>query len=431
MRTRQRLPLLLRRLAAAGWRSAGSWRLSVGVMVLAAFYHGLLAIWALSAPPQVVGNIAALAPFWLLYLLLLANTGLCLWRRLPTLARQMAAGPTLEEHPPDWRRWTGGLAVGEVAGRLRRAGWRVAAPAGGRLFGVRRRWAALGTYLFHGAFFLLALGFLGTLALRQEARVWVAEGEELVGAPEQILARTPPRLLSFGPPQARFRVLEITPELWRDQLLFTRLSADLELADGERASTRINRPLWLSWGTFLRLSGFGYALRYELADGRGRVLDSAFVKLNVFPPGRRDFFRVPGYPHRFYVQVFPDFAVVDGEPVTRSLNLLHPAVRVHAYRGRVDLGEVVLAGEGHRFLFEGLQLGFPEIRYWGELTLVGDPGAPLIFAAYLLALAGLLLKLRGGRREVLWRPGDGEEPGELLGWGGAPPGWAGEGGTAP
>ena len=47
------------------------------------------------------------------------------------------------------------------------------------------------------------------------------------------------------------------------------------------------------------------------------MLDSAFVKLNVFPPGQRDFFQLPDYPHRFYLGVLPDFALeVIMEPTT-------------------------------------------------------------------------------------------------------------------
>jgi len=326
----------------------GSWRVSVVLMVLAALYYGLLAIWSTASPPHVVQSIAGLAPFWGLYSLLLLNTGICLWRRLPTLRKELAAEP--------------------------------------------RNWPGLGSFLFHGAFFFVALGFLLTLALRQEARVWVAVGESFTSSPEQYLSQSAPKLLAAGVSVPEFRVDRITPEFWRDEMLFTTLEADLELADGEQAVTRINRPLWLGWGTFVRLSGFGYAPRYELADSRGRVLDGAFVKLDVFPPGQRDYFSPPNHPHRLYVEVFPDFAVDEGDAVTRSLNLVNPAVGLSVYRGRFGLGEAVLL-QGDSFEFEGLRLSFPEIRYWGEFSIVRDPGAPWIFLAYALGLAGLLARL--------------------------------------
>jgi hypothetical protein len=80
----------------------GSWRLSVVLMVLAALYYGFLAVWATSSPPHVVANIASLAPFWLLYALLLVNTGVCLWRRLGTLRKQIGRAPLLAGREAEW-----------------------------------------------------------------------------------------------------------------------------------------------------------------------------------------------------------------------------------------------------------------------------------------------------------------------------------------
>jgi hypothetical protein len=93
-------------------------------------------------------------------------------------------------------------------------------------------------------------------------------------------------------------------------------------------------------------------------------------------------------------------------------------VDVQVLRGRLDRGAAVLLG-GDRYRFEGLALRFPEIRYWGEFTIVWDPGAPLLFLGYLLGLVGLALKLPGGRAEAEWRPLPGG--GELRGWGSAGP----------
>ena len=56
----------------------GFWKLSIVLMVLAGAYYLLLAVWATSAPPDMVRNIALLVPFWAVYGLLLVNTGTCL-----------------------------------------------------------------------------------------------------------------------------------------------------------------------------------------------------------------------------------------------------------------------------------------------------------------------------------------------------------------
>ncbi len=317
-------------------------------MVLAALYYLFLALWAGSTPPHVVQNIASLLPYWLIYILLLLNTGLCLWQRLPAMVRQV---------------------------------------------GTSRRWSALGTYLFHCAFFLLAAGFFTTLAFRHETKVRVAMGEEFTGAEEQFASAPAPGLLSK---QEHFVVDDITPVFWRDQMLFTNLEADLTFADGTEATTRINRPLWLGWGTFLRLTGFGYAPVYELLNRNGRVIDSAVVKMNVFPPGQRDRMSPRMIPHRLYLEVYPDMDFGDERVNTRTLNLVDPGILLHVQRGKLDLGRTVLR-PGELFEFEGLGLRFVEIRYWGEFTVVFDPGAPVIFIAFLLGLSGLGLSFWGNR----------------------------------
>jgi hypothetical protein len=397
----------------------GSWKLSTVLMVTAGLYYGFLAIWSTSSPAHVVQNIARLLPFWIVYGLLLVNTGVCLWRRLPALKRQSAPTPTRGEEPPEWEVSFPAADAEAATKTLRRHGFRTVFPLERGVAGVKRRWAALGTYLFHGAFFLIALGFLLTILTRYEARVWTAVGEEFVGEAPQFLSQSPPRVLSLGAPALSFRVEEIRPQFWRDQLLFTKLEADLLLAGGGLETTRINRPLWVGPATFLRLSGFGYAPRFELADPRGLVLESAFAKLNVFPPGQRDFVFPGRYPFRISVEVFPD--QVDGPdgPATASLNLRNPALGVRVGRGKLILAEGLLK-PGEKLALEGLTLSFPEIRYWGEFTLVRDAGAPVLFLGFLVGLLGLLLKVRGRRSEVRWTPGETAGQGKLAGWGGSP-----------
>ncbi|MBI3185618.1 MAG: cytochrome c biogenesis protein ResB [Myxococcales bacterium] len=395
-------------------RLLSSWKTSVVVMVAAILYYVLLAGWSYTSPSQVVRNIAQLAPFWAAYLLLLVNAAWCLWKRLPSLAREIGREP-VAPGKPDWECPAPIASAAAARATLRRLGYSSWARPDGSAYGTRRRFSALGTFLFHGSFFLIALGFLGSMACRGEIKTWAAVGEELTFAEEQVLSRSGLDAYGLGPAPPRLSVEEVSPEFWRDQLLFTSLEARVRFPDGREARTRINRPLWTGFGTFLRLSGFGYAPRYELRDGQGRLLETAVVKMNVFPPGQRDFFRPQRAPHRAYVEVIPDLDPKGAEPVIRSLNLANPAIRVHLFRGKLDLGERLLR-LGEDFEFEGLSVRFPEIRYWGEFSLVHDAGAPILFVGFALALLGLWMKLRGPRAEAIWVGGT------LRGWrGSAPP----------
>jgi hypothetical protein len=395
----------------------GSWKLSVVLMVLAALYYALLAIWATSSPPHVVQNIAGLAPFLIVYGLLMVNTGVCLWRRIPLLRRDLGRWPILVRSEPRWQHIVGADWTRESAHDLVRAlGYSAVDDPEYGVCGVAKRGRVLAVFVFHLAFFLVALGF-GLSALgRREASVWVAEGESFGTAQNSSLSRSGVVPSDFS----EVSVDSISPEFWRDQLLFTRLESRLRFPGGTEKVTSINRPLWLGWGTFLRMTGFGYAPRYEVLARDGQVVDSAWVKLNVFPPGQRDHFRSEVLPHRVYVMIYPDFKTVDGTPTTRTLNLVNPAFFVSVVRGKVSLGEAILEN-GQIFEFEGLSLRFPEIRYWGEFSFVADPGAPPLFAGFLLGLTGLVLALRGRRAEVRWTPGSEDRPGLLEGWGSAGP----------
>lgn len=310
-----------------------SWKLSVVLMVGCGVFYLMLAIYSWTVPTHVVSSIASLMLFRLVWCLLLVNTAFCIWSR-----------------------------------------WRAAA------------WHSI---LFHGSFFLVFTGVLLSLGSREETRVWVAAGERFTGEPAQYIARAG----TLSPPA--FTALSITPEFWRDQLLFTKLEAELDFG-GRRKTTRINRPLWVAPASFLRLSGFGFAPRYEIVDRQGRVLESAFAKLNVFPSGQRDFLIPERFPYRVYLEVYPDADLTPAGIVNRTQNLAKPLLLASVYRGHLAIASAPLR-LGESLELEGVAVRFPEVAIWGELTLVRDLGVPVILGGFAVALIGLVMKLMGRR----------------------------------
>ena len=69
--------------------------------------------------------------------------------------------------------------------------------------------------------------------------------------------------------------------------------------------------------------------------------------------------------------------------------------------------------------FEGLRLGFPEIRYWGEFSTVVDPGIAPLFAGFAVGIIGLAMRLGRGRAELSWEESRTGAGGVLSGWGAA------------
>jgi hypothetical protein len=312
----------------------GSWKLSVALMVGTAVCYLMLAAYSWAVPSHVVASIASLSLYSVCWALLLVNTFVCIWNR-----------------------------------------WRATSRA---------------SVLFHASFFVIGTGLLLSFGSREESRLRVAAGERFENLEEQFIARAG----TLGP--SPFTAVSITPGFWRDQLLFTRLEAVLDF-DGAKRTTRINRPLWLSPATFLRLSGFGFAPRYEIIDAQGRVLETAFVKLNVFPPGQRDFLVPERFPYRVYLEVYPDANLAKDGIFNQSMNLARPLLVASVYRGHLAIASRPLR-LGESLALEGVSIRFPEIGLWGEFSCVRDLGIPLIFTGALMALGGLTLTLFSGLR---------------------------------
>jgi len=365
-----------------------SWQFSVVLTTSGALYYIFLVIWGAKSPPHVVRNIAGLSPFVLLYLLLLINTLLCILHRLPTLMAQMRADPVFLPQQQDWERTVEQLP-------LQREKWK---PIGTGYARIYHRFSALGTILLHGALFFLAAGFFLTLLSRYEGRFFAAAGEKLLMQQDTYYGTSVPSTLTSSLPAFTLDVRDIKRDFWRNELLFTKLVAEISINQKD-ALVAINKPVFLSPGTSLRLSSFGYAPSYRIVAG-GVPLEEGAAKMRIFPPGEEDYFRSQHFPHRIYVKFYPDWMETKEGPISRSMNLHNPRLVVDVYRGKIYLGEKTLAFD-ELFLFEGITLSFTNVIPMAEFTVIRDLGFPLILLAFVMTLVGLTLRLPGKRGELL------------------------------
>lgn len=247
--------------------------------------------------------------------------------------------------------------------------------------------AALGPLLVRAGHLLVALAFAASLLSRDRLELRVAVGEEFSGAPGQFVERDPPRRMSPGPFPIAF-ALEAAEVRFGAGGPVSGPSATLLLPDGERAHVGRAWPLWSGFGRFLLAGGAGLALRYEIADGTGREVDSAFTRLDLFPAGKADSIRPMGVPHRIYVALAGAPAAPAPAP---------PALRVAAYRGKLLVAEGEVPPGGALEL-EGLVLRFPEARPWVGFAMVRDPGVPIALLGAAVAAAGFALAALAKRR---------------------------------
>jgi hypothetical protein len=125
-------------------------------------------------------------------------------------------------------------------------------------------------------------------------------------------------------------------------------------------------------GAMFRIKKFGYSPRYELKAKRGKVLDSSFVFMELFPPGNEGSFRLLS-PLTYYVRYFPE----------GNNDIKEPLIRLRIVRNKdIVLNRDVRLSEDAAF--ENSIISFEEVRMWTRLSVTRDSGE-------VMALAGLCL----------------------------------------
>lgn len=147
-----------------------------------------------------------------------------------------------------------------------------------------------------------------------------------------------------------------------------------------------NKSIILSVGQSARFSSSNVkvikvepAPRFLIADEKGKELHSAFVKLNLYPQGKEDYFRSPVVAHRFYLSL---------------TGKSDKPFNIKIVRGKLIIKTEDIA-PGEEVAFERLKISFPENSKWAEIKVSYYPGNRVIFAGLIVIVAGIiLLRLR-------------------------------------
>jgi len=174
-------------------------------------------------------------------------------------------------------------------------------------------------------------------------------------------------------PRIDLTLIRLEPEFAGDGASLSGLRATFISEGSEFALARGEETLYR--GMRMSIDGFGYSPRYELTKD-GRLLDSAFVYLNLFPLGSEDYFRMisPLTYYLRYYQASESHPASFGLRVARNKNII--------YNGRIAQSEVAVVDDAG--------ISFPEIRMWTRVTLRREPGAPLIAAGIAAGFAVLV-----------------------------------------
>lgn len=387
-----------------------------------------------------------------------------LWRALrtpPMQAREIDALPRYAEvrvaAAPD--------QVIEVARRtLRRRRFRVAPdPARAALAAEKGVAREVGSLAFHWAFILLLAGVIYGKGTGFSGLIAVVEGQTWIDAEANYDGTIQSGRFFDGFTGVGLHLREFESDFLRTgQPKDFVSSVDLQNPDGSmlrQQDIRVNEPAKVE-GLWIYQSGFGWAPMIEVSNG-GEVVSSGPVVMDRDPAPEgivefampwRGVVKLPGVgsggvDRAIELELWPDSrafaALLDpGAEPQAMLVAFEPIIRFTVWEGSLtDLATnrldttamrqvssgIVGAGrtadlEGGDLLAEGEEgsgstISFAELRQYSVFQVARDAGLPLVLAAAILILVGLLPALYSSRRKV-WVRADSDGTGSVLRVGG-------------
>ena len=398
--------MTIRQLPGFAFRSAGDYATEMDK--LRSIYEPALGVGLVDLMERLqLFHVFSSTPFSVALLVLAVSILICTLDRTPRLWQQSAAirvvqpAAYFDPRLPDRVSIAAGpgLTAGAVAGALRRARFAVreqVADDGTRfLYGDRNRWTKLATLVSHLGLILFVVAGLVTARLGDEQGLVVAEGDTLtvqpIGTPGLLLVKN----LGFDAPGL-------------DTGSPTDFTTDLAVyRDGQllaRKVIRVNDPLSAGGYTFHQ-NGFGPAPDLEIRSKvDGSILWSGPVPLTDAAGGRPfGAIPVPGRP--FGLQMLLD-RTAEG---IGAMVVLPYAVSGTNPDGTpaIVTGAPVYIARGDPVDMAGLGLTI-QLRGFSEYTLLiakRDPGALIVWSAFVTLLIGLAITFYLPRRRVWARLG--------------------------
>ena len=391
--------MTIRQLPGFAFRSAGDYATEMGK--LRSIYEPALGVPTVDVMERLqLFHVFTSTPFSLALLILAVSILVCTLDRTPRLWQQSASIRVVQPDPyfdprlPDRVSIApGGLTAAAVAATLRgrRFVVRQEASADGSayIYGDRNRWVKLATLISHLGLILFLVAGMVTARFGDEQGLVVAEGDTLtvqpIGTPGLLLVEN----RGFDAPGLETGVAsDFTTDLavYQDG----RLLAEKVI--------RVNDPLTAGGYTFHQ-NGFGPAPDIELRAKDGSILWSGPVPMTDSAGGLPlGALPVPG--REFGLQLLLD-RTKDG---VGTLIALPYVIHGTNTDGTPDVryGSPVATIKGETIDLGGLDMSLT-LRDFGDYTLLiakRDPGAPIIYIAFLALLLGLAITFYLPRRRI-------------------------------
>ncbi|RMG71289.1 MAG: hypothetical protein D6710_06180 [Nitrospirae bacterium] len=276
---------------------------------------------------------------------------------------------------------------------LKRNRWKVISfDKGGRLFAMKNRLSPFGFVLFHLSFLFCLVGGLLITYTRFYGYLTITEGQRLADARKHItkVVRKPKILKEL--PYFGLSLIRVEPHYKNDVPTDLFVYLDV-LYNGrvKREVLKVNEPVKRG-ALSLVVQDIWLAPLMVLRDEQGRMLDGAYVALNLLH-GQWDSFwfdTLKGY--RFHALFFPDYVEKNGIESTKSIVIRNPALHLRVEKDGKPISEGTLK-PGEFLRFANYSISFDGYRYSVYLNVIREYGKVPLIAGFVLALAGLLMRL--------------------------------------
>jgi len=258
--------------------------------------------------------------------------------------------------------------------------------------------ARIGNVLFFLSLLLFTAGLWVSYYTRFEGKLLLAEGESLGGFLTQydMASLYMPKIRKMDMaliPQVGITVLDIHPVASGDKKRLSKVEARILYAGRTTRGVRQGRlssawPKISDW-SMITITDFGYAPRYLLSGLDGSRLESERLFMRLYPPGNEASFEAMFLGYVFYIRCYPDYVDRSGVPDTLSLEPKNPVYNLRIVRNK-DIVYNGLIKPNDRLRFDNTVISLPEVKMWIEISVVRDPGLPIIATGILSLIASTL-----------------------------------------
>lgn len=349
-------------------------------------------------------------PFGRALVIALCGTTLaCTLPRVAVVWRRMNRTPSPDQAPQSAGGADAGVPFDPAAARraLGAAGFRHVVVSADWCWGVRRRYAPVGSLIFH-----LSILLIGAAALQAAFSGSAFSGKFLLNEGQTATIEQSQYFETEGDgdaPTLDVSLDDIQTDFHEDVLLFTRLQARLSEGGGASQRVAVGHPMILGPETLLSLGDFGWALEVSEASAVATApAETQTFALKVFPPGSRDEFTIAlgGGEYRVVVEAYGDYVSRDGKPGVESFDLSDPRVVLSVWRVLTN-GEEKLMVDSELVEIPGaVEVGASTLQvhamhHYGVFTVSRTPGSFLALLGLVMMLIGTSVRLMFPRAEAL------------------------------